>query len=397
MLKENVQLHDTHSDAVAIASELVPAITEMAKTVDKKGDFPVESLALLRKSGLMGLLIPREYGGYGASIEIMSEVAQIIAGACLSTGMIWAMHMQQVACIMDYATDALKARLLPRIAAGDVFVASVTSEPGKGGHLLTAFAPLDYDDEEAIIYREAPTCTGGAHGDGYLITMRCNAKSSPSEVALVYAEREQLEIALQSGWESLGMRGTQSIGMTLNGRVSTEQILQAEGGFTQIALTTMVPIGHIAWASCWLGATKAALRGMQTLLRDPKTRKGYPIQSDLFLEKWARIRLETDTVQAYLTKVVQDYAIMRATGDLFSHYQSHAYNIQINNLKVLASEQLFETINHLIQLAGLRYGYLKNDALPLERIMRDLRAASLMYSNDRLLLANGKLAFLDRI
>jgi len=307
------------------------------------------------------------------------------------------MHMQQVACVVDYATDELKARLLPRIAAGEIFVASVTSELGKGGHLLTAFAPLSYDDEGAIISREAPTCTGGAHGDGYLITMRRDAESTPSEVTLIYAEREQLEITVRSAWEALGMRGTQSVGMTLNGKVPCEQILQAEGGFAQIALTTMVPIGHIAWASCWLGATRAALRGMQNILRDPKTRKGYPIQSDLFLEKWARIRLEVDTVSAYLEKVIRDYEAIRATGELFLHYKSHAYNIQVNNLKVLASEQLFETINHLIQLAGLRYGYLKNDSLPLERTMRDLRAASLMYSNDRLLLANGKLALFDRI
>ena len=51
-------------------------------------------------------------------------------------------------------------------------------------------------------------------------------------------------------------------------------------------------------------------------------------------------------------------------------------------LKVLASEQLFEVVNRLIQLAGLRYGYLKNSTVPLERTMRDLRSASLMYALD---------------
>ncbi|HEU4962901.1 MAG TPA: acyl-CoA dehydrogenase family protein [Bacilli bacterium] len=390
-------LDRTALDLLAVAREAAEEIATRASTVDEEGQFPVESLAVLRKAGLMGLIIPQEYGGIGASIHLMSQVAQILAGACLSTGMIWAMHLQQVACLIDYADESLKSRLLPRIAAGEVFVASVTSERGKGGHLLTALAPLDVDGDQVVINREAPTCTGGAQGDGYLITMRRDEDSNPSDVVLVYAEREQLDLTLQSGWQSLGMRGTQSIGLTLQGQVPCDQVLKAEEGFGQIALTSMVPVGHIAWASCWLGATQEAFRQMQRLLRDPKTRQGYPLQSDLFMEKWARIRLELDTVAAFLDKAVRDYEAMREEQAEYSAYKAHGYNIQINNLKVLASEKLYETINRLVQLAGLRFGYLKQNGTSLERTLRDLRAASLMYSNDRLLLANGKLALMDRM
>lgn len=382
------------SDPIATALEIAPTIKAWSREVDDQAKFPVESLALLRRSGLMGILVPHRFGGGEASIDTIVRVAQIIAGACLSTGMIWGMHMQQVACLIDYADEVFKTRLLPRIAAGQVFIASITSEKGKGGHLLTAFAPLEYQDGQVVISREAPVCTGGAYGDGYLVTMRRSEDSPPEEVALVYAERDQLEVTSQGTWNALGMRGTQSVSMKICGMVPPDQILHAQGGFTQIALTTMVPFGHIAWASCWLGAVKSALRAMQQLLRDPQRRKGYPLQSDLFMEKWARIRLEIETIDAYLEKVTRTYGALRATGTIFTDYKSPAYNIQINNLKILASEQLFKTTNHLIELAGLQYGYLKNDAIPLERVMRDLRSASLMYSNDRLLLANGRLALL---
>ena len=72
------------------------------------------------------------------------------------------------------------------------------------------------------------------------------------------------------------------------------------------------------------------------------------------------------------------------------------FNIHVNNLKLLSSDMLFTAINQLVQLSGLRYGYEKNNRVPLERTFRDLRSASLMYANDRLLVANGKLALLDR-
>src|SRR5579885_1930158 len=144
---------DDAFDPVAMAQEIAPSIKTLAQETDEQAKFPAESLALIRRSGLMGINIPQRYKGHGASIETLSKVAQIIAGACLSTGMIWAMHIQQVACLVDYADETLKARLFPRIAAGDIFVASITSEHGKGGHLFTASAPLIRENEQLIIAR----------------------------------------------------------------------------------------------------------------------------------------------------------------------------------------------------------------------------------------------------
>lgn len=387
---------DSGFDATACARDVAPFLKARAAAVDEAGTFPQENIERLRAAGLLGMNVPAAYGGPGVGVTEVAGAARILAGACLSTAMILAMHLQQVACLVDYADESLKARLLPRVAAGEVFVASVTSERGKGGHLLTALAPLACEDGQVIVEREAPTCTGGAYGEGFLITMRRDAASPPNAVELVYAERAQLEVTVQSAWEALGMRGTASIGLTLRGRLPEDQVLRAPGGFKQIALTTMVPIGHIVWASCWLGAVQEALRGMQQVLRDPHTRQGYTLQSDLFLERWARLRLEVDTVEAYLEKVVREYEQARACGLAALEYNAARYNIQLNNLKILASERLFAAINQLIQLAGLRYGYLKNKDLPLERIMRDLRSASLMYANERLLLANGTLALIDR-
>lgn len=388
---------DAEFDTIAIAQDIAPSIKKQARMVDEQNAFPVESLALLRQTGLMGMTVPEEYGGHGISIEVAARVAQILAGACLSTAMIWSMHIQQVACLINYAEESLKQRLLPHIATGDVYVASIVSERERGGHLLSAFSPLRYEDGEVLIVRETPTCTGGLYGDGYLLTMRRDTESSPADVIFIYASRSQVEVDAQSTWNALGMRGTQSVGLSIRGRVPCDQMLQAAGGATQIVQATIVPVGHIIWASSWLGAIKEAFRDMQNVLRDPKKRQSYPLQSDLFLEKWARIRLEIDTVEAYLEKVIRDYAHNSTPEASSLIYRSPAHSIQINNLKILASEQLFQTINHLIQLAGLRMGYLKNDDLPLERIMRDLRSASLMYANSHLLLANGKLALIDRI
>lgn len=351
----------------------------------------------LKRSGLMGLIVPLEYGGMGASYQTMVQVIQRLAGACLSTGMIWAMHCQQVATLIDHAPEDLRRRVLPQIADDGMFIASVTTEREKGGHLLSAYAPLLRDGDALLLARDAPVVTGGAFGDGYLMTMRASEESPPSEVVLVFAERGQLDLGFEAGWPALGMRGTQSIGMTLKGRLPQDQLIDPPGGFEHIAISTMIPVGHIAWAASWLGAAQGAFQQMIDLLRDPKARKGFNLQSDLFAARLAQIRLQIDMVRAYVQQSLLEYEALLAAGGVGNPaLRSPHFSIQINNLKLLASDALFSAIDQLVQLSGLRYGYLKNPRVSLERTFRDLRAASMMYSNDRLLVANGKLALLDR-
>lgn len=385
------------SDSISTAREIAQSIAARATEIDEQAVFPAANLQEMKQSGLMGLIVPRHYGGEGASFAEMIKVAQILASACLSTGMIWAMHCQQVATLMDHAPEALKQKILPLVAAGKMFIASVTSEREKGGHLLTAHAPLIKIGEEFLLSRDAPVVTGGAFGDGYLITMRADENSPPSSVVLVFAERSQLEIETRSGWYPLGMRGTDSVAMLLKGRLPEDQIINPPGGFEQVAITTMIPVGHIAWAASWLGAAQGALNQMLGIFRDPQARKGYNLQSELFIARLARIRLQIDTVSAYLEQMTLEYASLRKKMQTEEVLRvSPRFNIRINNLKVLASELLFDAVNELMQLSGLRYGYLKNNRVSLERTFRDLRSASLMYTNDRLLMANGKLTLLDR-
>ncbi|MCD1257285.1 acyl-CoA/acyl-ACP dehydrogenase [Paenibacillus athensensis] len=384
-------------DPARIAAEIAPRLAEKAAETDRLGVFPEQSFQLLRDTGLMGILVPQEYGGFGVSMSEYSEIAQILAGSCLSTAMVWAMHSQQSAVVAHFGSEGLRRRVLPRVAAGTMFIASVTSEHQKGGHLFTALSALDQEEEHFVLDREAPTVTGGAQGDGYLISMRAGTDNPLSDVVLIFADREQLDIQQRSGWSSMGMKGTQTIGMSLKGVLPPDQLLQSEGGFTQMAVSTLVPIGHIAWSSCWLGAAKAAYRQLLDIFRNPATRKGYNLSSELFAERLSRIRLNLDTVSAYLARVVAEYDDMRARCSVESaEFHAAWFNIHINNLKVLASETLFTAVDQMVQLGGLRFGYAHNPAIPLERTFRDLRSARLMYGNDRLLVANGKLALTDR-
>ncbi|HXM58295.1 MAG TPA: acyl-CoA dehydrogenase family protein [Candidatus Dormibacteraeota bacterium] len=383
------------AELLAGAGAVADVLAGQARAVDEAGAFPRRGMETLRGSGLMGLLVPREHGGLAGSCAQLAEVGQVLAGGCLSTAMVWGMHCQQVAVLVDHAHPRLRDRVLPAVARGEVFIASITSERGKGGHLLTAYAPLTYDDGAVVMRREAPVVTGGAHADAFLTTMRASPDAPPNAVKLVYADRAQVAVEERTPWSTLGMRGTESVGIGLEGRVPAEQIVDADRGFEEVAVTTLIPVGHIAWASCWLGAATSAYRQVIALLRDPRQRREFDLHSDLFVTRLAEIRMRLDVAGAYLHRVVAEYDDARRRPNRVEALYAPAFQIHINTLKVHVSQSLFRAVDDLMQLVGLRHGYSKAGAVPVERVFRDLRSASLMYSNDRLLIANGKLSLLD--
>ncbi len=379
------------SEALKRARAVGPLLAEQAAETDRLGRFPSTAVRSLRESGLMGLLVPTAYGGLGGSLVDLVQVAQELAGRCLATAMVWAMHCQQVETLALHAKPSLAERLLPRIASGTTYLASVTTERGTGGHLLTAEAPLT-GAEPLAIRREAPVVTGGAHADGFLVTMRASEDASPSAVSLVYAERDQLRVEVRGCWDALGMRGTESVPLYLEGVVPADQVVGEAGSFRELAIETFIPAGHLAWAACWLGAARAAYAGVVSLLRRPG-RQGLNVGSELLTARLARARLDLEVTSAYLKSTLNEVLGLRAEGVSLGGV---ATQVHLNCLKIVASERCFAAVDRLVQLVGLSGGYLRASEVPLERHLRDLRSASLNYSNDRLLTATGSLVLLDR-
>ncbi|MCO1580269.1 acyl-CoA/acyl-ACP dehydrogenase [Crossiella sp. SN42] len=371
-------------------SNVVAVAAEHAAEVDSGGRFPVEALAALRASGLMGLLVPVEHGGLGGGLTDLVEVAGELGGACLSTSLIWTMHCQQVDVLVRHAQPELRERLLPRIAAGEVYLGSVTTESTVGGHLLTSESPLHAEQGHYRLTRRAPIVTGAAHADGFLIKMLASPEAAAQEVSMVYLDRADLDIEVRGAWDTLGMRGVENLELTLTGQVTDERLIGGRGKFREIAVECMGPIAHLSWSASWLGATRKVWSALLAHLRRPISK--IDLRDSLTAVRVARVRAKLEAVSAYLHTVRAEVERHRAQG---SSLGSPATQIHLNTLKVLAAEECLAAATAMIQLAGLDTGYRRDSPVPLERLLRDLTAASLTYSDTRLLTANGALSVLD--
>ncbi|MGG2460875.1 acyl-CoA dehydrogenase family protein [Streptomyces sp. RGM 3693] len=380
----------TGDDLTARLAEVAEVAERHAARTDRAAEFPTDALDALRRTGLLGLLVPAEHGGLGGTARELVTAAESLGRVDMSVGMIFAMHCQQVQAVVRYAGERLRKELLPRIAAGESYLASVTTEAGKGGHLLTAQAQLASDDGHLEIDRFAPIVTGGSHADGFLITMRSpGADATASEVSLVYAHRDQLVRTPSGDWQPMGMRASHSVALRLTGRVPDHHVIGEPGGFHHIAAQVFGPLAHIGWSAVWLGTAAGALSRVLRILRSPAGRERFDLGSELLLTRISRARQRLDTVHALLHQTLRT---LESGADL----AVPARQLQLNALKITAAEECHAAVDDLITALGLRHGYFQDSPTGLERALRDLRSAALNYSNDRLHLADGRLALRDQ-
>ncbi len=377
------------TELTRVAHEVAPLLAEHTEAVDREGRFPSEGLEVLRSTPLLGLLVPRVYGGAGGNLADLVRVATVLSAACTTTAFVWAMHCQQVDVLSNFAGPELAVRVLPNVAAGRKYIASITTEPAGDGRLLVAQAALAEVGDRLEFSRDAPIVTGGRHADSFLVTLRAHEQARAEQVTLLYVDRDELQLDEISSWDMLGMRGTENVGLSLRGCTSASNVVGSPGGFRTIAVESMIPAGHIAWSSCWIGAARA---GLERLVRDLRQRRRSRADDfDLVAVRLARARAELELASAYLHVVANEVDQARTERRSLA---AHEIQIHLNTLKVMASELSYRVANELIDAAGLKAGYTRG-ALGLERLLRDLRSASLNYPNDRLLAATGRLLFLD--
>ena len=115
-----------------------------AAAVDRNSAFPAAAFAEIRKQRLLGIMVPRSLGGEGASISDIVDVCYVLGQACASTGMIYAMHQVRWPASCAISMEMRRSRrILRRIAADQLLLASSTTEGLAGGNIRESEAPIE--------------------------------------------------------------------------------------------------------------------------------------------------------------------------------------------------------------------------------------------------------------
>lgn len=362
-----------------------------AEDVDCRGRFPMEAVNALRSAGALGWFVPEELGGAGASMEDLAEAVFELSRRCAATGMVFAMHQIQVACIVRHgASSPWFANYLRRLAREQRLIASATSEVGTGGDLRRSVAALEPDGAGLRIAKQASTISYGASADDLLTTLRRGPEAEPGDQVLVLTDLSEMSLKQTTDWDTLGMRGTCSPGFEARGVCRPEQVLPVS--FAAIAAETMVPFSHILWAHVWLGLSMDAFHRAQNFVREQARHKPgtTPPASLRLSELSTRMAAFRATVQSAL----REYTTL-AEGKQRALLSTVGYTVRINNLKIAASEAAVEACQGALRVCGI-LGYKNGGPFSIGRHLRDAHSAALMIANDRLLATNASLLLIHR-
>jgi acyl-CoA dehydrogenase len=358
------------------------AAADVAKTnaaaVDAEARFPSESFAEIRKQRLLGLQVPPALGGEGASIAEIADVCYVLGQACSSTALIYAMHQIKMACITRHSKgNAALERILGRIAAEQLLMASSTTEGQAGGNVRSSEAAVVHDAGQVTLERKATVISYAVEADGIVTTARRSADAAGSDQVLLVLLKADYTLERLQVWDTLGMRGTHSEGFTLRARAAAEQIMPEP--YERIHAQTMVPFAHLLWGSVWAGIAAAAAGKAQAFIRHAARGSNgqMPPGAAHFTQAVSTLR----TLRGVLAANLRSYEAIMSDDKAISSLEFQA---MITLTKVQASELAVTTVLSSLRACGLS-GYRNDTEFTIGRLLRDVLSAPLMINNDRIL------------
>jgi acyl-CoA dehydrogenase len=349
-----------------------------AEDVDRLARFPKAAIDAARDQKLLGVQIPLEFGGHGASIFDVTDMCYTLGRACASTAMIFAMHQTKVACLARHGGGSgWHERLMRRVAAEQLLLASSTTEGQNGGNIRFSTAAVEHAGAEISLVRNATVISYGAQADGIVTIARRGNDAAGSDQVLLAITKEDYTLEPSLEWETLGMRGTCSAGFELKFKGSAEQIFPE--AYDKIHAQTMTPVAHLCWSSAWAGIAAAAVERAQSFIR--KAARGAGGQMPPAAAHFTAATMSLAKLRAIITANLDVYAAHEHDERALS---SLDFQSQINLLKVEASELAVATVMHAMRACGLS-GYRNDGDFSLGRHLRDVLSAPIMINNDRIL------------
>ncbi len=355
-----------------------------AAEVDRDARFPKEAIDAFRAEGLLGALIPHELGGLGHGLREAAVVVREVARHCSSAALVLAMHHIQVASLVRHHEVGPLADFVRRVAEEQLLLASATTEIGIGGNTRSSSCHVVIEDGRFSLTKQAPVISYGQYADAVIATARRDAGAAASDQVLVVCERSSIDLEPLSGWDTLGFRGTCSLGFTLTASGPAELVCPVP--FGEISSHTMLPVSHLLWSSLWLGIAEEATARAQRFVQEAarRTLGTTPPGAARVAELLVARQQMAAPIEALMTRYLAIADDPEATSDV-------DFMVEINTLKVASSTIVVDVVNQAMLVCGIA-GYREDSEFSLGRLLRDAHGAAVMVNNDRIVANTAQLA-----
>lgn len=364
-----------------LCSELADKFATRARKYDSEASFPVENYTDMREAGLMGMMVPESYGGFGADFYDYTKAAGRLAQGDGSTAVTFNMHNIITGTLAEVDESVLVGRRGKLMAdfrdwafgealAGKVFAASLT-EPGAGFHPGSLKTKYKRVDGGFLLNGKKSFVSLAGNADYYVVAAvadRTSTSGGPIVSWLVVAADDP-GLRIEHMWDTLGMRATVSDNMYLEDTfVPNERLFMSTEGLVLEKLAKEPHLVVGGFTACYLGIIEAILKFVVEYQSSRKTLgTGVPlIENELVQNRVGEMSVYVEAARELVYSAARKVVADRG---------SKKTNAAIHRAKFYVGEVGPQIASQAIRHCG---GTTISKHLPLERYYRDIRCCGLM-------------------
>ena len=337
----------------------IKEVEPIAAELDETERFPQETIEKMGKLNILGLTIPKEYGGVYVDGISYAIVIEELSRVCASTGIITGVHNSIAPFpIIKYGTNEQKEKYLPKLASGEFIGAFSLTEPNAGtdaGGLQTT-AVLDGD--EYVLNGTKIFVTNGPQAGVATVLAKTDKDKGARGISAFLVEKDTPGFTIGTLETKMGIRGSHQCEYVFeNCRIPKENLVGKEGLGFKIAMAAL-DHGRVGVAAQALGIAQGALDESVKYAKE-REQFGRPLAKFQAIQ-WMLADMETRIQAARF--LVYSAAEKKTQGKRFSKEAAMA--------KLFASETANWVVNRAVQIHG-GYGYTRD--YPVERYFRDAK------------------------
>lgn len=339
-----------------LAKEIVPHYPEW----DEAGLVPREVFTKIGELGVLGMQIPEDYGGGGASGFLYAAIwAEETIRACVNLGGL-AVHLNVVLpYFLKYCTPEQRTRWFPGMVAGERMTAIAMTEPGTGSDLAGMTTTAVREGDHYTLNGAKTFITGGINADLVVVVARTGSGADRRDgLSLLVVERDMPGFAIGRNLDKIGLKTQDTAELSFtNVRVPVTNLLGEEGkafGY----LTSNLAQERLGIA---VGAQAAAEAALTTTLEYVRERTVFGTAVSTFQN--TKFELASCAVDISAGRALVDSA-------LAAHENGELSVAEAAKVKIFCTELQSRVVDRCLQLHG-GYGYMRE--YPIARLYADAR------------------------
>lgn len=367
--------------ALAFSEEegmLLDSVRELAKNeiapraaaYDEKSEFPWENIKAINALGLNAMFIPEAYGGMPLSYRCYLACVREISKACASTGIIWATNFHAIKPVIQYGSEELKSRILPRMAEG-ALASLVITEPSAGSDATGMKTQFREDGDDIVVDGQKIFISNGDVADVYVVFGKwAGAENAKEAIGAVVIEKGTPGLTVAGTEHKMGTRASGTASLSFEGcRIPRGNILAPVGKGLGVLLGSLNK-SRPSVAAHALGIARAAFEDATAYINDRK-------------QSGKRI-LEFQGIQFMVADLAAELALCESwlwhVGGLVDQGVDDM-GIEASILKLKATDLAMRITTDAVQLHG-GYGYCQD--FRAERLMRDAKITQIWEGTNQI-------------